>query len=125
MKYPSRLKYTREHEWIHFDDDIVTIGITEYALEQLGDIVFIELPKAGESFDRDSTVGTIESTKTVADIFIPVGGKILEVNEEIIDEPQKINEDPYDSGWLLKVATNEDDSELLSAAEYEKYVQDE
>ena len=119
MNIPEDLQYTTDHEWVKIENGIATIGITDYAQGELGDIIFIELPEPGDEFQTKDAIGTIEAVKTVADIFIPVNGEITEVNRNLEDSPERINKDPYKSGWILKVRNfTKHDSELLSASEY-------
>jgi glycine cleavage system H protein len=122
MSFPKDLKYTREHEWIRLDGKNGIIGITAYALEQLGDVVHLELPKVGESYKAGSTFGTIESTKTVSDLYMPLTGKITEVNSAIAKDLEALAADPYKNGWLIKVAVEKEDGELISAGEYESFI---
>lgn len=104
MSYPSELKYTKEHEWIsEAKSGQATIGVTSYAIEQLGDIVHIDLPQTGEVFTEGASFGTIESTKTVSDLYMPVGGKIVAINTAIAKSPETLQEDPYNAGWLVKI----------------------
>jgi len=121
---PNDLKYTKEHEWVKVDGENVFIGITDYAQSQLGDIVFVELPKIGDSFDKDEAMGTIEAVKTVADIFCPIMGEVVEVNQAIEDSPELVNTSPYDDGWLIKLKIVESASldELLSSDEYKEII---
>jgi len=121
MPYPSELKYTAEHEWIKVEGDTGTVGITSYAAEELGDIVFVDLPDAGRVVKKGDTFGTIESVKTVADLYVPVSGEITVVNEALKDAPEIVNEDPYGAGWIVKIKLS-DPSEvegLLSGEAYE------
>lgn len=103
MNYPENLKYTSEHEWIRLEGDIAYVGITDYAQEQLGDIVFVDITTEGETLDKNEVFGTIEVVKTVSDLFLPVGGEVLEQNEELADDPSLVNNDPYGKGWLIKI----------------------
>ena len=103
MNIPTELRYTKEHEWIRAEGDIGTIGITDYAQDQLGDIVYLDLPAAGASLAQNDKLGEIESVKAVSDLYAPVSGEVLEVNQEAIDEPESVNEEPYGKGWLIKV----------------------
>ncbi|MCH7580996.1 MAG: glycine cleavage system protein GcvH [Chloroflexi bacterium] len=103
MNIPTELRYTKEHEWIRAEGDIGTIGITDYAQDQLGDIVYLDLPAAGASLAQNDKLGEIESVKAVSDLYAPVSGEVLEVNQEAIDEPEAVNEEPYGKGWLIKV----------------------
>lgn len=121
MKIPQDLVYTKEHEWIRVDDNILTIGITDFAQGELGDIIFVEFPEIGEEFQKDDPFGTIEAVKTVADIFAPVQGKIIEINHDIENSPEVINSDPYGDGWLVKIEITEHmvSDRLLSPEDYE------
>ena len=103
MNIPTELRYTKEHEWIRAEGDIGTIGITDYAQDQLGDIVYLDLPAVGASLAQNDKLGEIESVKAVSDLYAPVSGEVLEVNQEAIDEPESVNEEPYGKGWLIKV----------------------
>jgi len=121
MKYPENLKYTREHEWVKDNEDgTVTIGITDFAQSELGDIVFVELEPEGSEFDKDEVFGTVEAVKTVSELFAPVSGKIIEINENLEDDPELVNNDPYGDGWMIKFKVSDPDelNELLSAEEY-------
>lgn len=104
---PDDRKYTQEHEWVMVEDGVGTVGVTEFAAGELGDIVFVELPEVGSEFGQGETVGTIESVKAVADLFIPVSGEIVEVNEAVVDGPELVNSNPMDDGWLIKVRLSE------------------
>ena len=121
---PNNLKYTKEHEWIKKEGDYIVVGITDYAQGELGDIVFVELPEIGESFNEGDTIGTIEAVKTVADIYCPLSGQIVEVNSSIEDSPELVNNSPYDKGWLVKMKVKEgvSNSHLLSSEDYEKII---
>lgn len=121
MKIPQDLVYTKEHEWIRVNDNILTIGITDFAQGELGDIIFVEFPEIGEEFQKDDPFGTIEAVKTVADIFAPVQGKIIEINHDIENSPEVINSDPYGDGWLVKIEITEHmvSDGLLSPEDYE------
>ena len=114
MNIPSDLLYTKDHEWIKIENGIATVGITDYAQGELGDIIFIELPEIGDSVQAESSIGTIEAVKTVADIYSPMNGDISEVNINLEDNPDSLNTDPYDSGWIIKLNnfTNNDDNHL-------------
>lgn len=127
MDFPADLKYTREHEWAKQDGREVTIGITSYAQEELGDIVFLELPKAGTEVERGKTFGVVESVKAVSDLYSPVSGKVVRVNEDVLDAPETVNSDSYGKGWILVVEVPEEgDLEgLLSPEDYETYVREE
>ena len=125
MSYPDTYKYTKEHEWVHIDGDRATIGITDHAQHELGDIVFVDLPKPGAKVTKDQTFGSVESVKAVSDIYAPISGEVIEANELLSKNPEKLNEDPHGEAWLIKVsvslAPNEFDT-LMSAADYQKYV---
>ena len=116
---PENLKYTKEHEWASLNDDIATIGITDFAQSSLGDIVFVELPEVGDSLDKDGTFGVVESIKSASDLYSPLSGEVVEVNEEITDNPDMLNNDPYGS-WMIKVKLNNksDYDQLLNAGDY-------
>ncbi len=122
MSLPKDLKYTKEHEWARIENNTATVGITAYALEQLGDVVHLDLPKVGESFKAGSTFGSIESTKTVSDLYMPISGKVTEVNAAIAKDLEKLTEDPYKLGWLLKISFTSNDGELISGDEYQKFI---
>ena len=120
MQVPSDLKYTESHEWIRFEGETGVVGITDFAQDSLGDIVFLELPKPGTSFQQGETVGVVESVKTVSDILSPVSGEITEVNSALEAKPEAVNKDPYHAGWLFKIklASSGEISSLLNAADY-------
>jgi glycine cleavage system H protein len=122
--YPEQLRYTREHEWVGLDGDIATIGITDHAQQELGDIVYVELPKPGAKIDKGSTLGSVESVKAVSDVYSPVSGEVVEVNEALAETPEKINQDPHGEAWLVKIRVSapEEVGGLLTAAEYETYI---
>ena len=123
MNIPTNLYYTKNHEWIMFDNKIATIGITDYAQSELGDIIFIELPDIGSIWNSGDAIGTIEAVKTVADLYSPIKGRIAEINNKIEDSPESVNADPYDAGWIIKLDSfGKDRSALLLAKEYEKLV---
>jgi len=123
MDFPASLKYTKSHEWIEASGKTIKIGVTAYAVDQLGDIVHLDLPQAGESFDAGASFGTIESTKTVSDLYMPVAGKVIEVNKNATTKPESLQEDPYKDGWLVKVEVSAGDlSKLLDAKAYQAFV---
>jgi glycine cleavage system H protein len=124
MSYPESYKYTKEHEWIRVEGDQGTIGITDHAQHELGDIVFVELPNIGKKVSKGETFGSVESVKAVSDIYSPVSGEVLAANELLSKSPEKLNEDPHGDAWLIKVKLSDpgEVSELMSAADYEKYV---
>lgn len=127
MTIPNDLFYTENHEWISVDGKEAVVGITEHAQDELGDIVFVELPSVEEELDQFEEFGVIESVKAVSDVFMPVSGIVVEVNEELMDQPELINEDPYGSGWLIKVEVKdkEDLDELMDSTEYKAYIEEE
>ena len=124
MSYPENLKYTKEHEWVLVEGDKGTIGITDHAQSELGDIVFVDLPKPGATVTKGSTFGSVESVKAVSDIYAPVSGEVLEINEALGTAPEKLNADPHGAAWLIKVKLSQADElgSLLSAADYQKYL---
>ncbi len=124
MSYPASYRYTKEHEWVHVDGDYGTIGITDYAQHELGDIVFVDLPQPGKQITKGQSFGSVESVKAVSDIFAPVSGSVIEVNELLKQKPEKLNDDPHGEGWLVKVKLSHPDevTSLLSSAEYEEYI---
>jgi len=124
MNIPSDLKYTKDHEWIRIDGDIATVGITDFAQGELGDIVYVEVETLDETLDRDEVFGTVEAVKTVSDLFLPLSGEIIELNGLLEDEPEKVNTDPYGEGWMIKLKIN-DTSEidsLMSEADYKELI---
>ncbi len=124
MSVPEELEYTKSHEWIRREGEEAIVGITDHAQDELGDIVFVELPDQGVSFDAGASFGVVESVKAVSDLYTPVGGEVVEVNESLNDTPEKVNEDPYGDGWMIRVRiANEGD--LLSAQEYERLLEEE
>ena len=124
MKYPEDLHYTKEHEWVRAEDNIGTIGITHHAQNELGDIVYVDLPKVGARVDQGKSLGSVESVKAVSDIYSPVTGEIIEVNETLAQSPEKLNQDPHGAAWLVKIRMSMPDElkKLLSAADYQAYV---
>jgi glycine cleavage system H protein len=124
VSYPDTYKYTKEHEWVHVEGEIGTVGITDHAQSELGDIVFIELPKPGAKINKGETFGSVESVKAVSDIYSPVSGEVTEVNETLSSNPEKLNEDPHGNAWLAKVKLSApaEINGLLSAADYESYI---
>lgn len=123
MDFPSTLKYAKSHEWIEAAGKTAKIGVTAYAIDQLGDIVHVELPQPGETFAAGTSFGTIESTKTVSDLYMPVAGKVVEVNKAAVSSPESLQKDPYKNGWLLKIEVTSGDLEsLLDSKGYEKFV---
>jgi glycine cleavage system H protein len=127
MEYPDDFYYTKDHEWIKVQGNIGIVGITEYAQKKLGDIVYIELPEIGEKFEAGDPIGSIESVKAVSEVFIPVSGEIIEVNEKVATEPDIVNSDAHGAGWLIKIKIN-DKSELdnlMDSDEYQEYIEEE
>lgn len=124
MNFPTNVKYTSEHEWIRVEGDIAYVGITDYAQEQLGDIVFVDIQTEGETLAAGDTFGTIEVVKTISDLFIPVAGEVLEQNEALADQPELVNKDPYGEGWLIKIkpTADADFDALLDAEAYKALV---
>ncbi|WP_075351921.1 glycine cleavage system protein GcvH [Algoriphagus marinus] len=123
MNFPQELKYTKDHEWVKIDGDVATIGITEFAAGELGDIVYVEVETIGDSLDTGEVFGSVEAVKTVSDLFMPVSGEILELNSELEDNPELVNESPYGDGWMIKVKISGDlPSDLLSASDYSELV---
>ena len=120
MNLPNDLRYTKEHEWVRIDDNILTVGITDHAQSELGDIIFIEFPELNQMISKDEPFGTIEAVKTVADLFGPVSGKVIEINEALEDSPDLVNSDSYGQGWIVKI-TCTDDSQLDDLLDSEKY----
>jgi glycine cleavage system H protein len=124
MNIPGNLKYTKDHEWIHIDNDIATVGITEFAQGELGDIVYVEVETVDETMDADEVFGTVEAVKTVSDLFLPLSGEIIEFNDSLESEPEKVNKDPYGDGWMIKIKiTNPDEiANLLDDAAYKEII---
>lgn len=124
MDFPQNLKYTNEHEWIRVEGDIAYVGITDYAQEQLGDIVFVDIPTVGETLEADEVFGTIEVVKTISDLFLPVAGEVMEQNEALEENPELVNKDPYGEGWLIKMKPADLTAveDLLSAEAYKKVI---
>lgn len=122
MNIPQELKYTKDHEWVRIEGNIATVGITDYAQGELGDIVFVEIETEGESLDAGEVFGTIEAVKTVSDLFMPIAGKVVSFNSDLESTPEMVNDEPYGKGWMIKIEFEEgaDMSELLSAADYEE-----
>ena len=124
MAVPSELKYSKEHEWVKDDGNTVTIGITEYAQGELGDIVFVELPEVDDEINEGDTFGSVESVKTVSELYAPVSGKVVESNEELEDSPEFVNESPYEKAWMVKVELSDESQldDLLSADQYKEMI---
>ena len=127
MEFPKELRYSREHEWVAVEENIATIGITDYAQDQLGDIVYVELPEVGTQVTKDEAFGVVESVKAVSDIYAPVSGTVTEVNVGLPDSPETINEDPYGDAWMIRVEMSDpaELEDLMKAAEYQKFVEEE
>jgi glycine cleavage system H protein len=121
---PTNLKYTKDHEWVSLQGDIATVGITHFAQNELGDIVFVEIETVGETIEQDEVFGTVEAVKTVSDLFLPMSGEIIELNADLESNPELVNEDPYGKGWMVKVKVSNpaEWDNLLSAEEYEKLI---
>lgn len=124
MNYPTNVKYTKEHEWIRLEGDIAYVGITDYAQQQLGDIVFVDIQTEGETLEAGEAFGTIEVVKTISDLFMPVSGEVLEQNSTLADQPELVNQDPYGEGWLIKIkpADDADFGALLDAEAYKALI---
>lgn len=120
MNFPAELRYTKDHEWISLEGNVATVGITDFAQRELGDIVYVDIDSVGKSLDAEAVFGTVEAVKTVSDLFLPVAGKILEVNPVLNDQPELVNTDPYGQGWMVKleVANVDDVAALMSAEDY-------
>jgi glycine cleavage system H protein len=127
MEFPEDYKYSKEHEWVLVEGHVATVGITDFAQDQLGDIVFVELPTVGDKVSKEDAFGVVESVKAVSDIYAPVSGKVLEVNDDLPENPEMLNEDPYGDGWIIKIEMSDPDelNDLMTAAEYEEYVAEE
>jgi len=124
MNIPQELKYTKDHEWVRIEGDVAVIGITDFAQGELGDIVYVEVETVDETLDREEIFGTVEAVKTVSDLFLPLSGEIIEFNESLEDEPEKVNTDPYGEGWMVKLRFNDASQleDLLSAEEYSEII---
>ena len=122
----SEVKFSKEHEWIKLDEDVATIGITKHATEMLGDIVFTELPEKGSSVEKDGTVGVVESTKAASDVYTPVGGEVIDTNQEIVEDPSKINQDPENTAWFfkLKIKDKSEMESLMNKDDYDKFAKE-
>lgn len=120
---PDNLHYSKDHEWVRVEGETAVIGITDHAQDQLGDVVYVELPKVGDEFAANDSFGSVESVKAVSEIFTPVAGKVSEINDALSDEPERVNKDPYGDGWMIKMKMNKpaDVDSLLTAAEYEDF----
>lgn len=120
MKFPDNLKYTKDHEWIRVEGDVAYVGVTDFAQRELGDIVYVEIETVGDTLDREEVFGTVEAVKTVSDLFMPVSGEVVEVNEALEEAPEKVNEDPYGEGWMVKIKLS-DKGELDDLMDAEAY----
>ena len=125
MMYPGGFHYTKDHEWVQVKGDLATMGITEFAQKQLGDVVYVELPAVGTQLEAHQTIGVIESVKAVSDVYSPVSGEVAEVNKDLDGSPELVNQDPHGKGWIirLKIKNKSEIEELMSASEYEKYLE--
>ncbi|WP_318343993.1 glycine cleavage system protein GcvH [Flagellimonas baculiformis] len=124
MNIPSELKYTKDHEWVKIDGDIATVGITDFAQGELGDIVYVEVETLDETLDKEEVFGTVEAVKTVSDLFLPLSGEIIEFNEVLEDEPEKVNTDPYGEGWMIKIKISDPSevNDLMSDEDYKALI---
>jgi glycine cleavage system H protein len=124
MNFPDNLKYTKDHEWVRVEGNVAVIGITDFAQSELGDVVYVEIETKGETLDKEAVFGTVEAVKTVSDLFMPVSGKIIELNEGLTQKPEAVNKDPYGDGWMIKVELSNlsEVNELMSSADYRKTV---
>ncbi|MDG1777845.1 MAG: glycine cleavage system protein GcvH [Flavobacteriaceae bacterium] len=124
MNTPEELKYTKDHEWVRIEGDVLTIGITDFAQSELGDIVYVEVDTLDETLDAEEVFGTVEAVKTVSDLFLPIAGEIIEFNESLEDEPEKVNDDPYGDGWMIKLKCTDvaDLDTLMSAQDYKALI---
>lgn len=125
MNFPDEFKYTEDHEWVLIEDDVVTIGITDFAQEQLGDIVFVELPEVGDTLEAGKSFGVVESVKAVSDVYAPVSGEVVEINEELPDDPEVLNNSPYEDGWMIKLKVTDATAldGLMDVATYQEFVE--
>jgi len=127
MDFPDELKYTEEHEWVLLEDGVATVGITDFAQDALGDVVFVELPEVGAMLESGKPFGVVESVKAVSDVFAPLAGEVIEVNEELLDTPELVNTSPYEDGWMIKIrlADNAELDGLMDADDYQDFVAEE
>ena len=127
MEFPQGLKYSREHEWVKVEGNVAIIGITEFAQSELGDVVYVELPEAGSAVEANSTFGVVESVKAVSDLYAPVSGSVREVNTQLEDEPELVNSDPYEDGWMIRVEMSDTSEldDLLGTDEYKTFIEEE
>lgn len=124
MNIPANLKYTKDHEWVKIEGDVATVGITDFAQKELGDIVYVEVETLDQTLDKDEVFGTVEAVKTVSDLFLPLSGEIIEFNDSLETTPEKVNSDPYGDGWMIKVKISNpsEESELLSSEQYKELI---
>jgi glycine cleavage system H protein len=122
MNIPDGLKYTKDHEWVKIDGNIALVGITDFAQSELGDIVYVDINTVGQNIEQHAIFGTVEAVKTVSDLYMPIAGKVLEVNPELDGSPEKVNEDPYGAGWMIKVQISTPANDLLTAAQYKELI---
>lgn len=122
MNIPSELRYTKDHEWVKIDGDVATVGVTDFAQGELGDIVYVEIETEGESLDAGEVFGTVEAVKTVSDLFMPVSGEVIEVNGDLESNPEVVNTDPYGDGWMIKIKISDEGDHLISAEDYKAEV---
>ncbi len=127
MNAPDDLLYSKEHEWILNENDVATLGITDHAQKELGDVVFVDLPEVGATFDANQAFGSVESVKAVSEVYLPVSGEVVETNESLLDAPEKINDSPYEEGWIIRIRLGDPSQleALMSSQEYSKYVEEE
>jgi glycine cleavage system H protein len=120
MNFPNELKYTKDHEWVRIEGHIATVGITDFAQSELGDIVFVEINSLNETLEKEAVFGTVEAVKTVSDLFMPISGKVVELNQELENTPESVNDDPYGKGWMIKIEWSDENeiNELMSADDY-------
>ena len=125
MNLPKDLKYTKDHEWVKIEGEVATVGITDFAQSELGDIVYVEVETLDEELEKEEVFGTVEAVKTVSDLFMPLSGKVIEFNDNLEDEPEHVNENPYDEGWIIKIELSNMDevSDLLSFDDYKAHVE--
>lgn len=126
MEIPKGLRYSQEHEWVAVEDDIATVGVTDYAQEQLGDVVYVELPEVGAQVTKDEPFGVVESVKAVSDVFAAVSGTVTEINKPLVDSPETVNEDPYGDAWMIRVEMSDPSEleDLMSAEEYQSFLEE-
>jgi len=125
MDFPDELKYTEEHEWVLVEEDVVTVGITDFAQDQLGDVVFVELPEVGDRLETGKPFGVVESVKAVSDVYAPISGEVIEINEDLPDEPELLNTSAYEDGWMVKIRLTDpaELDDLMDSAEYQEFIE--